>query len=128
MKREPVAEYELRAIHSAIGRISYADYVYVHCCLGISTREFIALKKSDVRMEGGSLILTGGSGADAGRERSIPVPAEVFEIISLRLEQPGTDLLFPRANISRGVWLGWKPMTYYWYSRNILKPLMAELE
>lgn len=127
VKREPITEDELKIIKNAIGVESYADYVYAHCFLGFRPGEFLALKKSDVRIQGKSMFITGGSKTDAGRDRSVPVPDAIREIIELRMDQPGTDLLFPRAVISRGVWQGWKPMTHDYYNKHIFKPLMQKL-
>ena len=127
MKREPITEQELKIIKAAIGKESYADYVYAHCFLGFRPGEFLSLKKSDLSEVAGQLVLTGGSKTDAGRDRSVPVPPPIREIIDRRREQPGTDLLFPRADIRRGVWLGWKPMTHEYYNKHVFKPLMEKL-
>ena len=99
-----VTERELKRIQGAIGREDYADYVYAQGALGIHPGVLVALKKTDVRMEGGQMIL------DIGDGRGLPVSPQVREIVELRLEQPGTELLFPRADI-----------------RYIFRPLMEKL-
>ena len=116
-----VTEQELRKIQESIGKEKYADYVYAQYVLGIRPGVFVTLKKADVRMDGSRMVLS------IGNHQVIPVQSSMQEIIERRLDQPGTDLLFPRADIRRGVWLGWKPLTLYYYNRNILQPLMQKL-
>lgn len=119
VKREPITEEELKVIHAAIGTERYADYVYAQCYLGFRPGEFLAIKKDDVRKVRGQLIITGGSKTDAGRDRSVPVPPPIEDIIVQRLVQPDTDLLFPRADN--------KPMTHEYYNKHVFKPLMKKL-
>lgn len=127
VKREPITEKELKVIRAAIGKEQYADYVYAHCYLGFRPGEFLALKKSDLRKEGGQLILTGGSKTDAGRDRSVPVPPPIADIIQLRADQLGTDLLFPRAVYRKNEFVCWQAMSHDYYNKHIFKPLMKKL-
>lgn len=126
-QREPITESELKIIKAAIGKERYADYVYAHCFLGFRPGEFLALKKSDVRTVSGQLVITGGSKTDAGRDRSVPVPPPIREIIDARLAQPGTDYLFPRAVYRKDEFVCWKPMSHDYYNKHIFKPMMKKL-
>ena len=127
VKREPITEKELKTIKSAIGKERYADYIFAQCYLGFRPGEFLALKKSDVHMESGQMIIVGGSKTDAGRDRSVPVPPPIREIIDIRLAQPNTDYLFPRAEIRDDKFIGWKPMSHEYYNKHIFKPMMKKL-
>ena len=127
MKREPITEEELEVIRKAVWHTRYAEYVYAQCYLGFRPTEFLSLKKSDMKMINGQMCLIGGSKTDAGTDRVVPVPPVIREIIDIRLRQDGTDLLFPRAKLSRGVWIGWEPMTHEYYNKHIFKPLMQQL-
>lgn len=127
VKREPITEKELKIIKAAIGKEQYADYVYAHCFLGFRPGEFLALKKSDLQTIDGQLAIVGGSKTEAGRDRCVPVPAAIRDIIDLRVRQKGTDLLFPRMDIQHDCVLGWKPMTHDYYNKHVFKPLMQKL-
>lgn len=127
VKREPITEKELKIIKAAIGKEQYADYVYAHCFLGFRPGEFLALKKSDLQTVDGQLVIVGGSKTDAGRDRRVPVPAAIRDIIDIRTRQKGTDFLFPRMDIQKDCVLGWKPMTCEYYNKHVFKPLMAKL-
>jgi len=124
VKREPITEKELRIIKAAIGKEKYAEYVYAHCFLGFRPGEFLALRKSDLRTIDGQLVLIGGSKTDAGRDRPVPVPPPILDIINSRMAQPGTDLLFPREDQRRGILL---PMSHDYYNKHIFKPMMKKL-
>ncbi len=126
MKKEPFTEEELLKIHAAIGKITYADYVYAHCLLGIRPGEFVALETTDVRTEGEQMFITVRSRTGARPDRSVPVPPQIREIIERRLMQR-VEVLFPRADIRRGVWLGFRPMTRDWYMKRVFKPMLAGL-
>ena len=119
MKHNPITPDELERLRMAIGKERYADYVYTQFVLGIPTSQFLALKKDSLTIEGSVVI------KDTGHE--IPATSDAIETILRRLDQPGTDLLFPRAHISRGVWLGWKPLTPHYYRNNIVRPLFKSL-
>ena len=119
MKREPITEEELAVIRHAVGTEKYADYVFAQCYLGFRPGEFLALKKDDVSTVGDQLILTGGSKTDAGRDRAVPVPPPIVDIIVERMVHPGTDLLFPRADL--------KPMSHDYYNKHVFQPLMKRL-
>ena len=93
----------------------------------IRPTEFLSLKKSDLKEIDGQLVLIGGSKTEAGTDRLVPVPPSIRDIIDIRRQQSGTDLLFPRAKLSRGVRTGWEPMTHEYYNKHIFKPLMQKL-
>lgn len=127
MKREPITEQELEIIRRAIGVEPYADYVYAQCFLGFRPGEFLALKKSDLTSSGKQLFLTGGSKTDAGRDRVVPVPSAIRDIILTRQQQLGTEYLFPRMSFVKGGFSCWKPMSHDYYNKHIFKPLMEKL-
>ena len=127
-QREPLTEDELRVIREAIPYEPYAEYVYAHCFLGFRPGEFLALKKSDVRREKGITCLVGGSKTEAGRNRLVPVPAAIADIIDRRVSAEGTDLLFPRFLTDRkGAFTGYAEMTHEYFRESVFKPLMARL-
>ena len=120
VKREPITEQELEVIRQAIGTVPYAEYVFAQCYLGFRPCEFLSLRKSDVTTVGEQLILTGGSKTEAGRDRAVPVPPPIVDIIVDRMVQPGTDLLFPRLS-------DLKPMSHDYYNKHVFQPMMKKL-
>lgn len=127
-KRVPITEKELKIIKDAIGKEQYADYVYAQCFLGFRPTEFLTLKKSDLSIEDHQLIFTQGSKTDAGRNRKVPVPPVIGDIIAARMRQD-CDYLFPRMITTRKEkqFVGWSPMTHEYYNKHIFKPLMQKL-
>lgn len=127
-QREPITEDELRKIHTAVGVMPYADYIYALCYLGFRPGEFLALRKDDYHQENDIAYLVGGSKTDAGRDRRVVIPAQIAPIIRQRLAVEGTDLLFPMATHSRkGEFTGYKPMTHEYFNKHVFKPLMSTL-
>jgi len=117
-QREPITEEELEVIRAAIPTEPYAAYVYALCYLGFRPGEFLKLKKADLHTDAGVTYLVGGGKTEAGRDRRVPVPAQISDIISQRMEVPG-ELLFPKAD--------GKPMSDEYFNKHVFKPLMARL-
>lgn len=127
-QREPLTEQEVETIRESIGKEPYADYVYALCYLGFRPGEFLKLKKTDFHTENGVSYLVGGSKTDAGRDRRVPVPSAIREIITNRLNVIGTDYLFPRTATNRkGEFIGYKEMSDAYFRESIFKPLMEKL-
>ena len=98
------------------------------CYLGFRPGEFLKLKKTDFHKENGISYLIGGSKTDAGRDRRVPVPSAIREIITNRLNVIGTDYLFPRTATNRkGEFIGYKEMSDAYFRESIFKPLMEKL-
>lgn len=127
-QREPLTEQELEIIQRNVTTEPFADYVYALCFLGFRPGEFLALKKADLRKEDGVAYLIGGSKTDAGRDRLVPIPAQISWIIENRKNTVGTDLLFPQYCYSRkGEFTGYKEMSDAYFREAIFKPLMRKL-
>ena len=120
MQREPITEEELKVIRSAVGVRPYADYVVCQCFLGFRPGEFLSLTKSCVTEKKNLLYITAGSKTAAGKNRPVPVPPPIEDLVRQRLSAPGTDLLFPRQK-------DLKQMSHEYYNKHIFKPLMKEL-
>ena len=129
MSREPITDQELAAIRNAIGRIHFANYVYVQCTLGLRPAEFLALKMSDVTLEGDKTFLTVRGSREGVPDRVIEIPEEtgIRDILEGRLRQYGTDMLFPVPTVRHGVYCGWQQPSCRTYNERIFKPLMKEL-
>lgn len=129
VQREPLTEKEVETIHSAIGRIRYADYVYALCYLGFRPGEFLALKKDAYQVIDGIEVLVGGSKTEAGRNRLVPVPPQIADIVRSRLYVPGTDLLFPMYVFSRkdDSFVKFKDLTHDHFNKHIFKRMMQTL-
>ena len=119
VQREPLTEAEVETIRAAIGAEPYAEYIYALCYLGFRPGEFLKLRKSDYHVQDGVTFLIGGGKTEAGRNRSVPVPAQIADIVAARLAVEGTDYLFPRAD--------GKPMSDAYFRETVFKPLMARL-
>lgn len=129
-QRDPITEEELEIIGAAIPQEPFASYVYAMAYLGFRPSEFLGLKKSDLRIEKGLLVLTAGSKTDAGRDRQVPVPPIIGKIIADRMSVSGTDLLFPQYIYSRKSshdFLGFKLMGHEYFNKHIFQPLCARL-
>ena len=122
-QREPITEAELETIRAAIPAEPYAAYVYCLCYLGFRPGEFLRLRKTDLQQIGDVWILTGGSKTDAGRDRRVPVPAQILGIIQERMAAPDTELLFPRLDGR----LKGNEISDNYFNKFIFQPLMARL-
>lgn len=128
VQRDPITEEELETIRTAIPTVPFAEYVYALCYLGFRPGEFLKLKKTDLHKEDGLMYLVGGSKTEAGKQRRVPVPDAIRQIITDRKNVPGTDLLFPQYVYNRsGEFTGYKPMSDAYFRESIFKPMMAEL-
>ena len=121
-QREPITEDELARIRDAIPSEPYAKYVVSMCFLGFRPGEFLRLKKTDLRQVDDIWILTGGSKTDAGRDRRVPVPAQILGIVLDQLQTPG-EMLFPRLDGK----LQGQEISDGYFNKHIFQPLMARL-
>ena len=127
-QRDPLTGEEVETIRQAIGKEPYAEYIYALCYLGFRPGEFLKLKKDDFHEEEGVSFLVGGGKTDAGKNRRVPVPAAISDIIQARLSVEGTDLLFPMAIIDRkGAFQGFREMKDQYLRESVFKPLVARL-
>lgn len=127
-QREPLTDAEVETIRAAIATEPYAEYIYAMCYLGFRPGEFLQLRKADYHEEDGLAYLIGGSKTEAGRDRCVPVPAQIADIIARRLAAPGTEYLFPRrVTDASGAFVGYKLMTHAYFRESVFKPLMARL-
>lgn len=127
-QRDPITEEELETIRQHIADEPFADYIYALCYLGFRPGEFLKLKKTDLRNEDGVSYLVGGSKTDAGRDRSVPIPQQIVQIIADRVNVLGTDLLFPQYTYNRkGEFTGYKQMSDSYFRESIFKPMMQRL-
>ena len=120
MKRMHLSPEEAESLRQAIGKESYADYLYTQHILGLCNKDFLSLKRDGIILEGHTLLIK-----ESGRHCTLTPDAQ--ETLERRLDQPGTDLLFPRPRIRRGVWMGWTSITPEYYRKNIVRPLLRTL-
>ena len=111
-QREPITEDELERIRQAIETVPYAEYIYVLCYLGFRPGEMLALKKTDLHEEAGIMYLIGGSKTAAGKNRRVPVPNKIRDIIINLRDTCPTDWLFPMAKHgTNGKLMKWQKMS-----------------
>lgn len=128
VQREPLTNDEVAVIRKSIGKEPYAEYVYALCYLGFRPGEFLKLKKTDLHEEEGLSYLVGGSKTEAGKQRRVPIPSAITEIIQNRMNVTGTDLLFPQATFNRkNEFTGYKQMSDGYFRKHVFKPLMERL-
>lgn len=128
VQREPITEAELEVIRQAIPEEPFADYVYAMCYLGFRPGEFLALKKTDLHTEDGFTYLVGGCKTEAGKNRRVPVPAQILSIVQNRLNTVSTDYLFPQYVYNKkGEFIGYRQMTDSYFRESVFKPLMHRL-
>lgn len=130
VQREPLTEDEVKVIREQVGKMPYADYVYALCYLGFRPTEFLSLKKTDLSIVKGQLVLTGGSKTPAGIDRTVAVPPIIGDIIARQMRTKDTDLLFPRAVWSHHAvprFKGWAQMSHSYFREFIFKPMMKKL-
>ena len=128
VQREPITEGELEIIRLAVPDRPFAEYVYAICYLGFRPGEFLKLKKADLHTEDGLVYLVGGSKTEAGKQRRVPVPDAIMDIVKKRMSVPGTDLLFPQYVYNRsGEFTGYKQMSDAYFRESVFKPLMSSL-
>ena len=127
-QREPLTDSEVETIRKAIGKEPYAEYIYALCYLGFRPGEFLSLKKEDFHDEKDVSWLTGGGKTEAGKNRRVPVPAAIREIVTSRMKVEGTDYLFPQMcyNTHRK-FTGYKKMSDAYFRESVFKPLMTRL-
>ena len=127
-QRDPITDEELKIIHNAISTEQFAEYVYALCYLGFRPGEFLKLKKTDLHSDGGIRYLVGGSKTKAGKDRIVPIPSAIDDIIDRRMDVKETDLLFPQYCYDRkGKFAGYKQMSDAYFREFIFKPLMSRL-
>lgn len=138
--REPLTPEEEETIRKAIGRERYAEYIYCLCWLGYRPGEMLELKKDQLffaqipgdRPEDTVDVwyFVNGKKTDAGRDRIVIVPEPILPVILDRLFIPGTDLLFPMYQFTRGKnpkLKELKPMTDAYFRVEVFKPMMKRL-
>ena len=127
-QREPLTDDEVKTIRKAICEEPYAEYVYALCYLGFRPGEFLKLKKTDLHTEDGLMYLVGGSKTAAGKDRRVPVPSAISDIINERMNTVGTDYLFPQLTYNRKKeFTGYKEMSDAYFREHVFKPLMDRL-
>ena len=135
VQREPLTDLEVEKIRKEINNDRYAAYIYALCYLGYRPGEMLEIKKSQVREHNGSLYIIEGKKTDAGRDRIVPVHEKIDQIIRRQLYIPGTDLLFPMYQFTRGNkddpiprFVGFKQMTDNYFNKFAFRPLADRLK
>ena len=131
-KREALTEDEVEIVRQHLDDELYASYVYCLCYLGFRPGEMLELKKDqlheEIRKKQKILYLIEGKKTEAGRDRIVPIPPQIADIIRKRSEVPDTDLLFPMYRFDRkGNFQGYKQMTDCYFRESVFKPLMNRL-
>jgi len=136
VKRDALTEKEVEAIHKAIGKYRYAEYIYCLCFLGYRPGEMLELRKDQLHHDDENDIwyLVEGKKTDAGRDRIVTIPPKILPIIIDRSYVPGTNLLFPQYSFTRvskkkpiPLFIEFKEMTDNYFREFVFKPMMKKL-
>ena len=115
--RPPITMEELEIIRDAIGRETYADYVYCMCYTGFRPSAFLSLTKEDFDPVNGCLC--GGIKTKAGKNRTVTISPKIMPIIKQRAKN-ASPYLFPRLETG-------EMMTEAVFRNDIFRPLMERL-
>lgn len=85
---------QIETIRCSIGRIAYAEEIYVLIYTGFRPSELFGLRKSDFREMSGVGCLVGGMKTEAGKNRVVPISPKIKGIIQSHL-QGDSIWLFP---------------------------------
>lgn len=134
VQRDPLTDIEVEKIRQQIGKDRYAPYIYALCYLGYRPGEMLEIRKNQVSEHDGRLFIIEGKKTDAGRDRVVPVHKKIETIIRQQLYIPGTDLLFPMYQFTRGSkkepipkFKGFKQMSDNYFNKFCFRPLADRL-
>lgn len=134
VQRDPLTDIEVEKIRQQIGKDRYAPYIYALCYLGYRPGEMLEIRKNQVSEHDGRLFIIEGKKTDAGRDRVVPVHQKIETIIRQQLYIPGTDLLFPMYQFTRGSkkepipkFKGFKQMSDNYFNKFCFRPLADRL-
>ena len=130
VKRDPLTDEEVEMFKSEIGKTQYAEYIYALCYLGFRPGELLKLHKDDLHeqeIDGKKIYyLVGGGKTQAGRDRAVVIPPQILDMILVRKEVEGTNLLFPQYVYSRKKpysFVGFKQMSDEYLRDSVFKKL-----
>lgn len=139
VQRDPLVQDEVEKIKGAIGSVRYAEYIYCLVFLGMRPGEMLELRKEqlhhyikenkDGELTADIWYIIAGKKTAAGKDRVIPIPSQILDIILERAWIPGTDLLYPMYVFSRKKepsLIRFKQMTDAYLNKSVFKP-MAEM-
>lgn len=139
VQREPLTPEEVEVIKKNIGKYRYAEYIYCLVFLGCRPGEMLELHKDQLhhylkKDDDGNIVadiwyLIAGKKTTAGKNRIIPIPAQILDYVLERAWIPGTDLLFPMYQFDRKKekLVCFKNMTDEYMNKHVFKPMMKDL-
>ena len=143
VQREPLTPEEVEKIKKNISKYRYAEYIICLVYLGFRPGEMLELRKDQLhhyikKDKDGTLTadiwyLVGGKKTAAGKDRIIPIPAQILDYILERAWIPGTDLLFPQYVFSRKTkekdpeLIRFKEMSDEYLNKHVFKPMVQDL-
>lgn len=89
-KREAFSAEEIQIIKNNIGKIRYSEYILCLIYTGFRPNELFALKKSDYYEN----YFIGGSKTEAGRNRIVPIPDPIAEIVADLVNKSESEYIF----------------------------------
>lgn len=139
IQRDPLTPEEVRKIRDSIGRVRYAEYIYILSYLGFRPGEMLELRKDQlhhyIKKDKNNTIVAdiwyiiAGKKTDAGRDRIVPISSVILDYILERSYIPGTDLLFPQYVFDRKKekFIRFKQMSDEYLNKHVFKPLAESL-
>lgn len=139
VQRDPLTPEEVRKIRDCIGKVRYAEYLYVLAYLGFRPGEMLELRKDQLhhyikKDENGAVTadifyFINGKKTAAGKDRVVPISSIILDYILERTWIPGTDLLFPQYVFDRKKekFVCFKQMSDEYLNKHVFKPLAKSL-
>lgn len=107
---------DLETIRKAIGKVPYADYIYILAYLGMRPNEMLSLTRDSYHSENGIDYLVGGFKSEAGTDRIITISPKIRQYI-LPLVMKADPYIFPKEDGKR--------MSDDWFRTKAFFPCLA---
>lgn len=92
-RRDSFSSEQIKQIRSAVGVVSYADYIYCMIYLGFRPSEFLALTVENYDQT--NQFIVGGAKTEAGTNRTVTVSPKIQPILSDLVAGKNEGLIFP---------------------------------
>lgn len=117
-------DVQLELIRQNIGKVPYADYVYIMCYLNFRVTEFLSLTTEQYHMsEQGIPYFIAGIKSDAGKNRIVPIHPKILKLVENCINNKG-ETIFCR--IHEGSEFG-KAMNKDYFLKYGFRPAMQAL-
>lgn len=95
-KIECFTDLELKKIEKSVGKIPYADYIYIMCYTGHRVSEFLAL--DSLHYDSKERVFMGGNKTSAGKNKIVPVHPKIQHLVEQCIAIGGTTIFCNQEN------------------------------